>query len=250
MEKGKKKASGKEKTVEKIVKGKKRVEKKGTKTAPSNISDKIVTKDEKENFDTSKDDTDLIIDLDDEGSDEGVEEGLKTPETLEIPEDWKEKNVESLVNQGFKSYIKNVQNRQYIILKKANKVESLGRFSLENWTLLHTLFPKLVSTHNENVPQGVPQDDFPLGNTVSSRIMDANAGRNSNRKPHFLGIKLERPIVFPSKYVPTLKIMRFYEIYRSDGGSSEFTDFINDIVETHLRKCHGFLIDKLVYVGE
>ena len=48
------------------------------------------------------------------------------------------------------------------------------------------------------------------------------------------------------KYEPAAEIRLFYQIYREQGGTSNFSTFINDVVKTHLEKCHGFLIGKLI----
>lgn len=171
-------------------------------------------------------------------------------EMPEMPEHWKMLPIEQWVNEGGRVRIKSVHGNEYIIIRNSKIEKSLGRYSQENWDLLHELFPKLRGEIGENVPQEtVPEHeqivptakDVPTVQTTEMR----HVPRSNKPGSGYLNVALKQPPVFPKNYTPSLKIVRFYEVYRNEGGTSEFSTFINDIVETHLRKCHGYMIDLL-----
>ena len=172
-----------------------------------------------------------------------MSEKTEENEVEEMPEHWKMLPLENWVNEGFKPRIKKVHGNDYIIIRKGKTERSLGRFSQENWDLLHELFPKLKGEFGENVPE----ETVPQGKDVLSveGIDRRPIPRHNEPGSAYLNVKLEKPTLFPKSYVPSLKIVRFYEVYRGEGGTSEFSTFVNDIVETHLRKCHGYMIDLL-----
>ena len=180
---------------------------------------------------------------------EKTESENNASENLEMPEHWKMLPLEQWVNEGYKPRVKKVHGNDYLIIRKGKAERSLGRFSQENWDLLHDLFPKLKVALEENVSEeNVPQGkDFPTVEATIGRRQTPSPNVPRPNKPgsSFLGVRLNRPTLFPKTYMPSLKIVRFYEVYREEGGTSDFSTFINDIVETHLRKCHGYMIDLL-----
>lgn len=172
-----------------------------------------------------------------------VEQQLKTnttPDSTEIaddltkrpdyPKDWRDKPIAEMVEKGFRYYRRPNKDgtKTTMSLRKADHERSLGDWTEEREIKLFGFYPKLETMGG--IPKPPAHTPVPPGQTL-------------------MGIPIARPAVIPKDYQPSLNVLRYYAILRSNGYPHDFSRFINDIVRTHMEKCHGFSLP-VVFVTE
>lgn len=145
-------------------------------------------------------------------------------EDADYPTDWKKKakKISDAVDKGAKYYKRNVRGIIYMVLRKGKKDLSIGQWSLEREAKLFHFYPYLGTC------AGIPKP-VPFG--------------SQSQGPHgYLSIPLNRIAVIPREYVPTINVIRYYQIIVANGFPGDFSQFINDIVTHHMEDCHGMTL--------
>jgi hypothetical protein len=159
--------------------------------------------------------------------------------------------LEVLVQKGYRPRIKTVDGINYLTMRKRDSEYSLGQYSPERANLLLEKFPQLNTDPSQNTTEGsIPTvaGKFPhldidgtVGDTDGENMGNSTLRKQSSK---FLSVPpLKRDALFPKEYQPSLKIIRFFEAYKNNGGTADFSAFINDLVLVHLTECHKFDLD-------
>lgn len=163
------------------------------------------------------------------------EQGASTrvEEDPDFPKEWKERGaqIREMVGKGFKYYKRNVGDKVYMLLRKGRFDRGLGQWTEEKEQKLFTFFPTLdvmgkIQRPAPFVPSGRPQ------------------GGHS-----FLGVPIARVAIIPREYVPSINVIRYFEIVKENGFPNDFSKFINDIVTHHMRDCHGIKLPVMIEDG-
>lgn len=141
----------------------------------------------------------------------------------DFPIDWKPKakKMADAIDQGFRYYRRNIGNKIYMLLRKGRKDISLGQCTEEREGKLFHFFPYL--TTQAGIPKPPPW--VSQGATAQGR--------------QFLSVPINRIGIIPRDYVPTIEVIRYFQILKKNGFPGDFSKFINDIVEHHMADCHG-----------
>lgn len=143
----------------------------------------------------------------------------------DYPKDWRNKPVEQLVASDYKYYKKALKDgKVYMILRKGRHDKGLGRWSEEKERKLFRFFPSLS----------------PFGDVGRTKDMPSRAGVKHSRG--FLSIPIRRVAVVPRDYIPTIDVIRYFQIMKNNGFPGDFSKFINDIIIEHFVSCHGIVL--------
>lgn len=140
----------------------------------------------------------------------------------EYPAEWKDKakEIADSVGKGFKYYRKTQHGKTYMLLRKGNNEVWLGTHSEEKEGKLFTFYP------NTALPAGYirPPPWTPQG-TAQPRS--------------FLAVAINRVAIIPRDYIPSISVIRYFQLLKDNGFPGDFSQFINDIVTRHFSVCNG-----------
>lgn len=147
----------------------------------------------------------------------------------DYPPTWLEKDVPTLVQQGYK-YYKHIKpdGKTYMVLRHKRRDRGIGAWSEELEGKLFHFFPNIG-----------------IMGSITPASWEPNQGgvpipANTRGAQHsFLGMGVNRVATIPREYVPTLNVVRYFQILKEEGFEGDFSQFINDIVNTHFEKCRG-----------
>lgn len=141
------------------------------------------------------------------------------------PKDWLDKDIPTLALKGFK-YYKKVSSRDskvYMVLRNKKKDKSIGPWTEEREAKLFHFFPSLGTVAGTVRPNPwVPQ---------------TQSGNPQGRQ--YLSTPILRTAIIPRDYVPTINVIRYFQMVKEMGFPGDFSKFINDMVSHHMHDCHG-----------
>lgn len=161
------------------------------------------------------------------GMDVGNEHIADNPE---YPPDWKTrvKELQSMEKDGgWKYHRRNQGGKTYMVLRKGKKDRGIGLWSEEREAKLFTFHPAL------GITQGItrPPPWTPQG-TIQQRS--------------FLSVPINRVAIIPRDYVPSISVIRYFQILKENGFPGDFSKFINDVVVRHFRVCNRVKLPVLI----
>lgn len=146
-------------------------------------------------------------------------------ENPEYPKDWLDKNVPELVEKGFKYYKRVTRDgRIYMNMRKKRADRGLGLWTEEKEAKLFHFFP------NVGTAAGVVKP--PPWTPISAQTPSNPQGRS------FLSVPISRVAIIPRDYVPSINVIRYFQILKENGYPGDFSGFINETVTNHMAKCH------------
>lgn len=149
----------------------------------------------------------------------------------DYPKEWVEKDLPTLVAKGFK-YYKHAKpdGRTYMLLRHKRKDKGIGLYTEEKEQKLFHFFPNLETMGGiPKPPPWVPGDE----------VQPPGGSSLPGAKHSFLGMPITRVAVIPREYVPSINVIRYFQIIKENGFPGSFSDFINDIVNRHFEVCNG-----------
>ena len=144
------------------------------------------------------------------------------------PEEWKDRAgvIRECAEKGFKYYRRKKEgDKVYMQLRKGKKEKGLGLWSEEKEQKLFTFYPNLETMGG--IPRPAP---YPL---------TAQTGESHPQGRTFLSIPINRIAIIPRDYVPTINVIRYFQLVKENGFPGDFSKFINDMVTHHMHDCHG-----------
>jgi hypothetical protein len=145
----------------------------------------------------------------------------------DYPETWKAKQVAELVNQGYRYYRRRMKTGKiYMVLRKGKKDKGIGLWSDAQEGKLFTFFPRLGVS-------GVGGATGMLPPAIGARAQ-------------FLSVPISRVAIVPRDYVPTINVIRYFEVMVEQGFPGDFSNFINDVITEHFVNCHGIKLPVVV----
>lgn len=148
-----------------------------------------------------------------------------------FPAEWINKDIPAKVQKGFKYYKHSKPDgKTYMSLRLGKKSIGLGAYDEEREGKLFHFFPDL-----ETMGGIVPAVWHPDASSITTTPHGGRAGAQHS----YLGMDIKRLAVIPREYVPSLNVVRYYQIMRENGFPGDFSMFINDVVDAHFRKCNG-----------
>ena len=146
----------------------------------------------------------------------------------EFPDDWKPraKEIATMIDQSYKYRRRNQNGKTYMTLRKGNSDKGIGLWSEEREAKLFTFFPNVISPNIQRPPPWTSQG------TVQSRS--------------FLSVPINRVAIIPRDYVPSISVIRYFQILKENGFPGDFSQFVNDIVTQHFKVCNGIQLPVLV----
>lgn len=142
----------------------------------------------------------------------------------EYPKEWLDKGVPVLVDKGFKYYKRTTRDgRIYMILRKKRNDRGLGLWSEEKEGKLFHFFPNLEA--GSGIVKPPPW--------VSQGVITQPKGRA------FAAVPISRVAIIPRDYIPSINVIRYFQIVKEQGFPSDFSSFINGVVARHFEHCNG-----------
>lgn len=147
----------------------------------------------------------------------------RVEDSPDFPEDWKDKAAEirECITKGFRYYKRRQGDKTYMLLRKGKHDKGLGVWDDEKEAKLFHFYPDLQTMGG--IPHPAPwmkDGQSPQGRTFAS-------------------IPISRPAIIPRDYVPTINVIRYFQMVKENGFPHDFSHFINDIVHHHMHDCHG-----------
>lgn len=156
----------------------------------------------------------------------------------DYPEDFKKKPIAEMIEKGFRYYKRTIPKTDgdsiYMLLRKGDKDRSLGLWTEEKEGKLFAFHPTLGVYGGVTKPVPWSPERERAGGGVTPY------GRG------YLTIPIARTAVIPRDFVPSINVIRYFQIIKENGFPGDFSKFINDIVTAHFRKCHGIKLPVLV----
>lgn len=145
-------------------------------------------------------------------------------ENPEYPKEWLDRDVPHLVAEGFKYYKRVTSDgKVYMNMRKKRKDRGLGLWSEEKEAKLFHFFPNIGTSGNIlRPPPWTPQ----------------TAQTSKNPQHSFLGVTISRVAVIPREYVPSINVIRFFQIFKENGYPGDFSSFINEIIANYMTHFH------------
>lgn len=151
----------------------------------------------------------------------------------DFPDEWKvkAKGMTESVDSGFKYYRRQKGDKVYMLLRKGNHDFGLGLQSEEKEGKLFAFFPQLETYGS--IPRPAPW------------VPTSTAGATPQRHS-FLSVPINRVAIIPRDYVPSISVIRYFQITKENGFEGDFSQFINDVVTRHFASCHGIILPVLL----
>lgn len=165
-----------------------------------------------------------------EEKERGVSPAVDASKNPEYPEEWKKKAkaIQDCVDKGYKYYRRKMPSgKVYMVLRKGKHEKSLGAWSEEKEGKLFLFYPNVDTMGGIARPPPWTSQGSPRGRG-------------------FLSIPINRVAIIPRDYVPSINVIRYYQIIRENGFPGDFSQFINDVVTQHMRHCHGIVLPVLL----
>lgn len=143
----------------------------------------------------------------------------------EYPKEWLTKDIPTLAQKGFRYYKRALRDgRVYMTLRKGNKDKGIGLFTEEKEGKLFHFFPQ-------------------LGTSAGVVRPPPWAGTPSNPQSRSFGaVPISRVAIIPRDYVPSLNVIRYFQIVKEQDYPHDFSTFINDVVTRHFQHCKGITL--------
>lgn len=156
-------------------------------------------------------------------------------ESPDYPKEWLDRNVPELVEKGFKYYKRVTSDgRIYMNMRKKRLDRGLGQWTEEKEAKLFHFFP------NVETASGVVR---PPPWQPTSKSQSVPQGRQ------YLSVPISRVAIIPRDYVPSLNVVRYFQIWKENGYPGDFSSFINEIVSNHMIKVYRITLP-VVLEGE
>ena len=175
---------------------------------------------------------------------------------------WKGTPVTELVDDGWRPHRKMKRDGTlYLTMRKGNHERSLGLYDPEKHLAIKRILPPSkmsVDRTDEEIirpdmmeihsPDKLSSPETEQGEEEEAEIGDSESIPLQVRKPQstFLRTPMARHATIPKNFVPTIKVLRYFEILKETGYTGDFNEFVNEIVETHWEKCHGLLTPLII----
>lgn len=173
---------------------------------------------------------------------------------------WHDVPVTQLIAEGWRPHRKVKRDgSEYLTIRKGKQERSLGRYDAKKHAIIKKALPpprtnivqptpELIDV-DENNSAGLASGEEPNELALKVTEGDETSSPRKVRPPQstLLRMPIQKHVVFPKSYVPTIKVMRYFEILKERGYNGDFNQFVNEVVETHFEKCHGIYMP-LVYV--
>lgn len=146
-------------------------------------------------------------------------------ENPEYPKEWLDKDVPELVQKGFRYYKRVTQDgRVYMNLRKKRVDRGLGVWTEEKEAKLFHFFPTVGTSSGIVKP--------PPWTPVPAKTQSFPQGRQ------FLSVPISRVAIIPRDYVPSINIVRYFQIFKENGYPGDFSGFINETVTNYMVNVH------------
>lgn len=139
----------------------------------------------------------------------------------DYPKEWLDRNLPDLVDKGFRYYVRvTADGRKYMNMRKKRLDRGLGAWTEEKEAKLFHFFP------NVGTAAGVvkPPPWAPISNQTPANPQ----GRS------FLGIPISRVAIIPRDFVPSINVIRYFQIFKEQGYPGDFSGFINESVTNYM----------------
>lgn len=148
----------------------------------------------------------------------------------ELPQKWKgrTKLFGDAIDKGFRYYRRRIGDKVYMLLRKGRHDVSLGSWNEEKESLLFHLYPYLGTY------AGIPKPPPWVSPNATPQ------GRS------YLGIPISRTAIIPRDYVPSINVIRYFQVIKNNGFPGDFSQFINDVVTHHMEDCHGIRLPVMI----
>lgn len=125
-------------------------------------------------------------------------------------EKWKKRNLDQMVEQGWKPRIIRRRNSHYLTMRFGNQERSLGPATPKNLELFLTHYPD-------------------IGAMLSS------SPRQQPAPPKVLTTPIQKPTQIGRSYQPTLEVLNWYDYCCDKGFRGELGDFVNQAVHSYFK---------------
>lgn len=177
---------------------------------------------------------------------------------------WKGTPVTELVEDGWRPHRKMKHDGTlYLTMRKGNHERSLGLYDPEKHLAIKMILPPSKMQVDRTDEEIIRPDMMKIGspdpdsssspeteqeNEEETEIGEPESIPLQVRKPQstFLRTPITRHATIPKTFVPTIKVLRYFEILKETGYTGDFNEFVNEIVETHWEKCHGLLTPLII----
>lgn len=146
----------------------------------------------------------------------------------EYPKDWLNKDIPTLALKGFRYYKRALRDgRVYMTLRKGKKDKGIGLWNEEKEAKLFHFFPNLGTAAGVVKPPPWAPMNTSIGNPQSRS---------------FASVPISRVAIIPRDYVPSINVIRYFQIVKENGFPGDFSMFINDVVARHFQHCKGITL--------
>lgn len=150
----------------------------------------------------------------------------KVTENPEYPKEWIDRDIPQLVQEGYKYYKRFTRDgRTYMNMRKGRNDRGLGAWTEEKEMKLFHFFPNIGTSAGVVKP--------PPWTPLTQNTPSNPQGRA------FLSVPISRVAIIPRDYVPSINVIRYFQIIKENGFPGDFSEFINDIVTKHFMICNG-----------
>jgi len=59
-------------------------------------------------------------------------------------------------------------------------------------------------------------------------------------------VPIRRIAVIPRDFIPTIDVIRYFQIIKNNGYTGDFSQFVNDIIIEHFVRCNGIVLPVLL----
>lgn len=150
-------------------------------------------------------------------------------ESPDYPKEWMDKDVPELVAKGFRYYRRELHDgRVYMNMRKKKIDRGLGPWTEEKEAKLFHFFP------NVGTSAGVVKP--PPWTPISTQTPSNPQGHS------FLGVPISRVAIIPREYVPSINVIRYFQIFKEQGYPKDFSGFINESVTNYMIHVYGLTL--------
>ena len=135
------------------------------------------------------------------------EDEVKKPKLVEK---WAKRNLDQMVEQGWRPRIIKRRNRSYLTMRFGNQERSLGPATAENLEMFLTHYPD-------------------IGAMLSS------SPRQQPPPPKVLSVPIQKPTQIGRSYQPSLEVLNWYDYCRTIGFRGSLGDFVNQAIHSYFK---------------